>query len=523
MISQESYYGDYSSITGVREGEEYRFDATTITSGAKAYITIRQGTFDGPVVGEGYSPLYVIARSDENLYAHWSYSSSFCGYASGTLKTSVRWLAGSPFMDNIAIRPVTNLTTGGTYDGFIFVSVASHSDEYWVNGIMTANFKPTVKKTIDRVTRNVTYTTNWNISAKVQLQNGNLSFKAKEVGPVNYVVMETRTGESLALNFKSGLCYGVLTGGKISGLNFAIGLRNAYADRKDDVAQARLTQFKGLYNCVLIAAGDTAGYASLSVGNNGNVKVAGVLPDGTKISGSAKLLDGLNINGWQAVALHKPLYTRRGFFGGLLWINPRNKNVYMDESWAHHWQFFHPIAGSAPITLPVMVFGCSFNREPLPPHLRLGLAPYSVIPMPTTVAGMHSGAWVTDSSMYFDLPLMTGGNRLALPRGTAPKKTNSGGIEHYDYSGENPAMAKISYNARTGIFKGSYKLYFDGLNAHNKLQHKAFTCKFQGVYMPNMANLSYSNMPLMGGGVIKIERAWYPLYTLGVSVSIPLM
>ena len=51
-ISGCNFMLEYSVIAGILQGEDYRF---TVSGGA--YITVHQGTSDGPVLGHGYSPL----------------------------------------------------------------------------------------------------------------------------------------------------------------------------------------------------------------------------------------------------------------------------------------------------------------------------------------------------------------------------------------------------------------------------------------------------------------------------------
>ena len=97
------------------------------------------------------------------------------------------------------------------------------------------------------------------------------------------------------------------------------------------------------------------------------------------------------------------------------------------------------------------------------------------LPMP--VAGL-TGAWMEVAFPW--LPITISGNKWALPKATKPKKVDG----MFDYATENPAAAKLSFTAKTGLFKGSFKLYFDGENAAGKLQHKAVNVPYQGVMVP---------------------------------------
>ena len=53
-----------------------------------------------------------------------------------------------------------------------------------------------------------------------------------------------------------------------------------------------------------------------------------------------------------------------------------------------------------------------------------------------------------------------------------------------DYTGFNPSLATISYTAKTGIFKGSFKLYYDGPNVKGALQHTTVSVPYTGIMVP---------------------------------------
>lgn len=85
-ISTCSFFGEYSVVGPAVAGGNYKF-----TIGAGGYITVHEGTFDGPVIGAGLSPLTVTAAASDNLFAHWN-SDSLCGTASSCQVTSVQFL-----------------------------------------------------------------------------------------------------------------------------------------------------------------------------------------------------------------------------------------------------------------------------------------------------------------------------------------------------------------------------------------------------------------------------------------------
>jgi len=76
------------------------------------------------------------------------------------------------------------------------------------------------------------------------------------------------------------------------------------------------------------------------------------------------------------------------------------------------------------------------------------------------------------------------GLKLSLMKEPAPKKTGT----VYDYSGFNPSTATLAYTAKTGGFKGTFKLYYDGLDAKG-LQHKIVSVSYSGVMVPQSGSL----------------------------------
>jgi len=79
-----AFSSEYSEVTGVPAGEDILF---TLTNGN--YITVREGTPNGPVVAQGFAPVTVIGASGANLYAHWSPDDA-CGIGGGCYNATVQ-------------------------------------------------------------------------------------------------------------------------------------------------------------------------------------------------------------------------------------------------------------------------------------------------------------------------------------------------------------------------------------------------------------------------------------------------
>ncbi|MCL1920573.1 MAG: hypothetical protein FWG50_05760 [Kiritimatiellaeota bacterium] len=377
------------------------------------------------------------------------------------------------------------------YDGFLY------DTNNTVRGTVT--LKATMKEKKDKKTGIAT--TNWTVSAKAVMQNASLSFSGKPVGALERFTAHTKNNaETLDVFMQGDRFFGTLSGAKVDGTFTVDGAHAVFADKKAKPAQDRLDEFRGVYNVALL---DNAfvetddypslprGYLSLTVGNLGSVKFAGVLADGTKVSGSGKLLDFLNEDDWLAVALFRPLYSKKGFIGGLLWIDTDTKQVLVDAEygWCVDWVCADPKKGG-PFAYALDALGGYFGNG------KAAVAPPAGLSFSAdcgwlagTLAlqwdGLADGRWVEEA---FPLGLLAtpSGLKLSIDKGTAPKKPK--GETEYDYEtvrDRNPSLATISYTAKTGVFKGKFSLYYDGLNAKGALQHKAVCVSYSGLMIPH--------------------------------------
>jgi len=389
-------------------------------------------------------------------------------------------LAQDPYLADAGGGDAAPVLVTTAYEGF------AYDEEGTVRGTVTLSAKAAVK--VDK--KAGTATTNWTFTAKAVLQSATVSFSAKATGSAAEVALAARTGETLDAALGTEAFYGTLEGGKVGGTLSVAGARNAFADRKDAAAQGRLAPLKGLYNVALLTSlsgslsepdgrlkGECAGYLALTVGNAGAVKLAGKLADGTAVSGAAKLLEGLNEDGWYAVALYKPLYAKKGFIGGLLWLNPEDGLVRVDADygWCVDWVCGDVKKGVFERELGVVGGAWTGGGWGQPPY-RFGASVPEELPPP--VANLP-GAWVGEAFPR-ELAVTVSGAKWSLPKATPPKKAGT----EYDYSGANPSAATLAYTAKTGLFKGTFKLYWDGADAKGKAQHKTASVSYTGVLVP---------------------------------------
>jgi hypothetical protein len=428
-------------------------------------------------------------------------SNIFGSAESGTYAVSVRAPAPVPaqppaYLDESGDAEGASARGTAAYEGFVY------DDGGTVRGTLTVSAKAAVKK----VTKPVeSYTTHWTFTAKAVLQAATVSFSGKAVGAVEALTLVTKGGVTLDVTLGADTVRGTVSGGKVGGTLNVAGARNAFADKKDAAAQERLAGLKGAYNVALVGVsgaqgGEYAGYLTLSAGNAGAVKIAGKLADGTAVSGAAKLLEGLNADGWYAVALHKPLYTKKGFVGGLLWLNPDDKVIRVDTGygWFVDWVCGDPKKGVFEKELDVVGgwFGGAATVSGRPLYL-CAAAPEDLPPP----AASLDGGWVS-AAFPWEPPVTVSGAKWSLPKATAPKKVG----EAYDYSGVNPSGATLSYAAKTGLFKGAFKLYCDGLDAKGKPQHQAVSVSYAGVLTP-VRDAAFAEWPVgLGAGTATVDR-----------------
>ena len=339
----------------------------------------------------------------------------------------------------------------------------------------------------------------WAFTAKALMQASSLSFSGTGDAPDSWQAT-AKTGERLDVTLSADTVFGTLSGGQLAETLNIAGARNTFADKKETASQEQLQDVKGLYNVALVSRDpgpQVLGYLSLTVANRGAVKVAGKLADGTSVSGSAKLMEGLNDDGWLCIALHKPLYAKKGYLGGLLWLNPEDQVIRVDTAngWFMDWISEDPRKSS--FAYAVDVCGGRWEGQAAAVTSFSAAVPDDLPPAVDNLAG----GWISEAFPW-EIPVTVSGARLALPKATPPKKVE--GV--FDYSGENPSAAKLSFAARTGLFKGAFKLYYDGETAGGSVQHKSVNVSYIGVYAP-VRDAAFSEWPVgLGIGTTKINK-----------------
>ena len=396
----------------------------------------------------------VTTPSDHTLYALWHRSSYLCQPG-----------------DTDA------LSSPGSFDGFFYSEDAFGDDAATaVRGTLTLKVTSLAGK----------------LTAKAVTQQQTLSFSSTTWsspgtnGPAR-ATLTTRTGETLDLYVSQNRAWGTLAGGKLGTEILTLdGSRSRFTDRKDAEAQAMLDGYLGYYTVSLPPANALSlgsanavpagsGYLTLTIGRGGSAKIAGVLADGTPVSQSSRLALFDSCGPEACVPLFAPLYSRKGWLGGLLWLDPASRTAVTDRDlgWFIRWEK----TGKGPDGFSELLDACGgyYNTIPsLEAHYRFSAETNDV-----SYHYSDGSANVQSAALPHVISVTANGTRLSVTRGTRPALVNGA----YDYSAENSSLATLTFTARTGIFRGSFYLYYDYL-VKERLQHKAVKVSYAGVLTP---------------------------------------
>ncbi len=100
-LSTCTFAGEHTPVGGAMNGETLRFSSSVGTD----FVTVRSGTFNGPVVAFGASPLLITSTSADTLYAHWS-SNASCGTETSCRATTVQLAPQCLFGDAFGNKPI---------------------------------------------------------------------------------------------------------------------------------------------------------------------------------------------------------------------------------------------------------------------------------------------------------------------------------------------------------------------------------------------------------------------------------
>ena len=350
------------------------------------------------------------------------------------------------------------------FDGYIYSSEGTNSEDSVVAGVVALKI---AKGKYNREEE----ATNAAVTATVQLLGGGkMTLKGTLSEDGTAELMDRDSEHEMMLTVGQSGLVGTFDEMEVSGA------RNRFSSKLEgDVYDCKfaLQQWQRTWTIVLPteeAYGDGAalahgvGILTVSVGAKGKTKVKGTLADGTKVSVATQLLVG---DGCCCVPVVVPLYSgKKGGFAFLLWLSEDNEGVWGLSAWEASQR-----SGGA--------FTATF-AEPV---------------MSVAAAASTLGSVAFHMEDFFDLDgaedaftpdgteIDATSARWKLPKADAVKFSKDDGWyvpDGKDYG--NPAGLKLSYTARNGTFKGSFKVFA----VTEAGRSKKYTANVSGVVIDNV-------------------------------------
>ena len=350
------------------------------------------------------------------------------------------------------------------FDGYIYSSEGTNSEDSVVAGVVALKI---AKGKYNREEE----ATNAAVTATVQLLGGGkMTLKGTLSEDGTAELMDRGSEHEMMLTVGQNGLVGTFDEMEVSGA------RNRFSSKLEgDVYDCKfaLQQWQRTWTIVLpteAAYGDGAalahgvGILTVSVGAKGKTKVKGTLADGTKVSVATQLLVG---DGCCCVPVVVPLYSgKKGGFAFLLWLSEDNEGVWGLSAWDASQR-----SGGA--------FTATFAE--------------SVMSVAAAASTLGSVAFHMED--FFDLDgaedaftpdgteIDATSVRWKLPKADAVKFSKDDGWyvpDGKDYG--NPAGLKLSYTARNGTFKGSFKVFA----VTEAGRSKKYTANVSGVVIDNV-------------------------------------
>ena len=307
-----------------------------------------------------------------------------------------------------------------------------------------------------------------------------------------------KKGLSVELEFSQ---FGVSGTYETEGVSYEIqGARDRYSagsEQAKTLVRMAMANAKGVWGVALpveSADGDGAALAhghavlSVTIGAKGKSRVAGTMPDGTRVSVSSALLVG---NGCCCLPVVVPLYAgKSGGFAFALWF-----------SWADD--------GSESL---VTVAGCSgwnATGNKAAPFVATFGEPF----VGAVLSGALTGTKTFSMDDFFEdiggedgfspngTEIEMSGTRWKIPRADGVRFSKDDGwqvADGQDYG--NPAGLKLTYTAKSGMFKGSFKVFAET----DEGKSKKYTATVTGVVVDDVG-YGTATIKKIGSVPVKIE------------------
>ena len=238
--------------------------------------------------------------------------------------------------------------------------------------------------------------------------------------------------------------------------------RNMWKDKATaNVAKKILAGLEGMYTSQLEADHMGAGYLSLVVGKDGNVKATGKLPDGTAVSASAPILSYddrpfacLGKNG--VFMLYLEEISKLEVRGNGEW---KCRQLAIEGEYdvcglGIHGAFYDKSKKLGDYCEKLW-FGCEDVTE------LHGTCKHTYLNEYNRKDSYSELLWIQPSnSLGPEVPATVDRNgKITVPKATKPLQDKESG--EWRYEGENDGALTLSFSQATGIFKGTYTLWFD--------------------------------------------------------------
>jgi hypothetical protein len=260
---------------------------------------------------------------------------------------------------------------------------------------------------------------------------------------------------------------------------------------KDAGMGTTLTPYIGYYTAVLPGAAEYgSGYLAFTVNKNGGVKITGKLADGTALSLSGTLIRDENGRMFTVIYTSPALYNG-GCLSGLVEFvkNAGDSHVLLNllDGIPLRWENLNPKATAVYGEIFERTLGISGgwydktgNLNEYYQNMELIIGADAGAPDPElTVGGSHhTSDWWNFSEIKLS-PVLKNGVMTGLTAPQAgvaldPEKDND-----WNYSADNTVGLKIGFTRATGVFKGSFKAWFDYGTTHTSK-----SISYEGVLTP---------------------------------------
>lgn len=254
----------------------------------------------------------------------------------------------------------------------------------------------------------------------------------------------------------------------------------------------RLAPFIGYYTATLAGSPEFgSGYLTLTVDKAGNFKVGGKLADGTVFSQSGML--ALTEEGAVAALIYSVPRTYQGgsLMGFVEFVKPLSGDAFLRgvESGRLSWSSKNPQAtavyGEGFVRWPYLAGGWYSKTNTLYAYYadyELWSDAASGAAAPEIAVGTNRYASIKWDPSAIKLTVVTNKQGvmtgLAAPKAGAP--TDANGDHVWDYSAENTVGLKLGLTRATGLFKGTFKAWFD----YPVNKHVSKTVSFEGTITP---------------------------------------